>query len=119
MIQGQWLHAGQHVDLVGSYNPNMREADALTVKRAAVFVDVRSSAITDSGEIAQALRSGDIGPGHILADLHDLTRQRHPGRRSASEITLFKSVGHALEDLAAAQLVVSRYRPPPGAARPQ
>jgi ornithine cyclodeaminase len=119
LIRGIWLRAGQHIDLVGSFNPSMREADTLTVKRASVFVDVRASAIADSGEIVQALNSGDIGPGHILADLHDLTRKRHAGRRSASEITLFKSVGHALEDLAAAQLVLSRYRPPPGAAHPR
>jgi alanine dehydrogenase len=106
LIHGVWLRPGQHLDLVGSYKPGMREADTNALLRADVFVDVRASATVEAGEIVAGLRGGHFGPEHILADLHDLTRHRHGGRSSDTAITLFKSVGHAIEDLAAAQLVL-------------
>ena len=115
LIQGQWLHAGQHLDLVGSFKPGMREADTAAIQRAELFVDVRASAMAEAGEIVHALQTGDIRAAHVLGDLLDLTRARHPGRSSAAAITLFKSVGHAIEDLAAAQLVMA---PRPDAASP-
>jgi len=115
VIEGAWLHDGQHLDLVGAYKPGMREADTAALMRAAVFVDMRASASAESGEIVHALQSGDMRPEHILADLRDLSRGLHPGRTSATQITLFKSVGHAIEDLAAAQLLLA---PPPDADQP-
>lgn len=105
LINGRWLREGQHLDLVGSYKPTMREADDDCIRRASVFADVRASAAKESGDLAIPIRKGILTEENILADLFDLCRNHHPGRRLKTEITLFKSVGHALEDLAAAQLV--------------
>ncbi|MBS0613744.1 MAG: ornithine cyclodeaminase family protein [Proteobacteria bacterium] len=108
LIHGEWLIPGQHLDLVGAFNERMRETDDAALVRAQVFVDTRDGARADAGEIIHALASGAISPAQLLADLHELTRGLHPGRRDGTQITLFKSVGHALEDLAAAQLVLAR-----------
>ena len=83
----------------------MREADDAAVQRATVFVDTRDGAMTEAGDIVQPLANGTLSPGEIAADLYDLTAGRHAGRASTDEVTLFKSVGAALEDLAAAMLV--------------
>jgi ornithine cyclodeaminase len=108
LILGEWLVPGQHLDLVGSFKAGMREADTHALQRAKIFVDMRANAMADAGEIIQALESGALRPADILADLPDLTRGTHGGRSSHHDITLFKSVGHALEDLAAAQLVMAQ-----------
>jgi alanine dehydrogenase len=105
LIRGAWLREGAHLDLVGAYRPSMRESDDDAVRVAEIFVDSRAGALAEAGDIVLPLRAGVIGEGAILADLFDLCRGGHPGRTSAEAITLFKSVGHALEDLAAAQLV--------------
>lgn len=107
LILGEWLLPGQHLDLVGSFTAAMREADTQALQRAKVFVDMRANAIGDAGEIIQAFESGSLRPADILGDLPELTRGTHAGRSSPHDITLFKSVGHALEDLAAAQLVMA------------
>lgn len=107
LVQGGWLRPGQHVDLVGAFNAQMREADDTAVRRAQVFVDTHAGAWADAGELIQALRNGAIERSHVLGDLHDLARGTHRGRSNAEAVTLFKSVGHALEDLAAAQVVVA------------
>ncbi len=108
LIRGAWLKPGAHLDLVGAYLPTMRESDDEAVRRARIFVDTRGGAIVEGGDIADPLRRGVIGEADILADLPDLCRSGHPGREGDDEITLFKSVGHALEDLVAAELVVER-----------
>ncbi|MEP4104166.1 MAG: ornithine cyclodeaminase family protein, partial [Nitratireductor sp.] len=95
------LRPGIHVDLVGGFTPAMREADDEAVRRARVFVDTRAGATKEAGDIVQPLQSGVLTPERILADLYELTRGERAGRRDADEITLFKSVGAALEDLAA------------------
>ena len=105
LIEGQWLKPGAHVDLVGGYTPAMREADDATMRRASVFVDTRAGAMREAGDIVQPLRDGVIDDEDIVADLFDLCRGRHGGRMRADEITCFKSVGTAIEDLAAAVLV--------------
>ena len=107
LIRGAWLGPGTHVDLVGAYTPEMREADDEAIRRARVFVDTRSG-MNESGDIAQPLASGALTEADIAGDLHDLARATRPGRRSADEITLFKSVGSAVEDLAAAVQVWRR-----------
>jgi ornithine cyclodeaminase/alanine dehydrogenase-like protein (mu-crystallin family) len=107
LIRGEWLRNGTHVDLVGAFNLSMRECDDAAVVRARIFVDT-PAAKTEGGDVAVALNSGIITDDAIVADLYDLCRQRRRGRRSASEITLFKSVGTAIEDLAAAMLVWQR-----------
>ncbi len=105
LIKGQWLKAGGHLDLVGSYRPDMREADDDCIRRASVFADLRSSATKESGDLAIPIQRGLLSLKDVRADLFELSRGQKPGRRSEAEITLFKSVGHALEDLAAARLI--------------
>ena len=107
LIRGAWLRPGTHLDLVGGYTPEMREADDAAVARARVYIDT-DAALREAGDIVQPLRSGHLTRERIIGDLSDLTRGVCPGRRDPAEITLFKSVGTALEDLAAAQLAVSR-----------
>jgi alanine dehydrogenase len=107
LVHGAWLAPGQHLDLVGAFNARMREADDDALRRAQVFVDTRAGALADAGDVIQALRSGAIREQDLRGDLHDLARGGHRGRSERESITLFKSVGHALEDLAAAQLVVA------------
>jgi alanine dehydrogenase len=108
LVRGEWLRAGQHLDLVGGFTPAMREADDEAVRRAAVFVDTRGGAMKEAGDIVQPLASGALAADAIKGDLFDLCRGTAPGRGGAEEITLFKSVGTALEDLAAAKLVAER-----------
>lgn len=107
LIRGEWLKPGAHVDLVGGYTPEMREADDETVRRASVYIDT-DGALHEAGDIVQPLRSGLLTRETIAGDLFGLTRGACPGRRDDDQITLFKSVGTALEDLAAAELVVTR-----------
>lgn len=106
LIQGAWLRPGQHVDLVGGFTPTMREADDAAVTRARVFVDTRDGALKEAGDIVDPIRRGVIAETAVEADLYDLTRAVHPGRTAAADITFFKSVGTALEDLAAARLAL-------------
>ncbi len=108
LIRGEWLQDGQHIDLVGGYRPDMREADDEAIRRARVFVDTRQGTSNEAGDIVQPLESGVLAPEDIAADLFELTRGERAGRRFHDQITLFKSVGTALEDLAAAQLTVER-----------
>ena len=107
LVRGAWLAPGTHVDLVGAYTPAMREADDDAIRKARVFVDTRGG-MRESGDIAQPLAAGVISESDIAGDLHDLARSSTPGRRSVDEITLFKSVGNAIEDLAAAVQVWRR-----------
>ena len=109
LVEGAWLRAGQHVDLVGAYTPQMRESDDEAVRRARVYVDTRAGALKEGGDIVQPLASGTIVQTDVIADLYELTRGQQAGRAAndATSITLFKSVGAALEDLAAAELAVT------------
>ena len=108
LIQGDWLRPGQHLDLVGAFRPDMRESDDVAVTRARLFVDTRAGALKEGGDLAIPLAAGVIAETDVVADLYDLTRGAAAGRKADDEITLFKSVGAALEDLAAAQLAVAR-----------
>ncbi|HEX2891661.1 MAG TPA: ornithine cyclodeaminase family protein, partial [Vineibacter terrae] len=108
LVEGAWLRPGQHVDLVGAYQPTMRESDDAAVRAAQVFVDTRAGALKEAGDIVQPLQAGEIEEDDVLADLFALCRSEHRGREpgDGQSITLFKSVGAALEDLAAAELAV-------------
>ena len=108
LVRGAALKPGTHVDLVGGFTPTMREADDETVRRARVFVDTRAGATKEAGDIVQPLASGVLTADDIAADLHELSRGERSGRADAQEITLFKSVGAALEDLAAGIAVYRR-----------
>lgn len=104
LIRGEWLKPGAHLDLVGAFKPTMRESDDEAVRRSSVIVDTRAGAMKEGGDIVQPLKNGVLMKDDIKAELADLAHGRHPGRISADEITLFKSVGAALEDLAGAIL---------------
>jgi|SRR6266850_2518666 len=106
LIEGRWLRPGQHLDLIGSFRPDMREADDTAVARAELYVDTRAGALAEAGELVQTLASGLIRLTDIRAELGELVRGSAPGRRAPDTITLFKSVGTAIEDLAAAELAV-------------
>jgi alanine dehydrogenase len=108
LVEGDWLREGQHVDLVGAYTPEMRESDDKAVWRARVYVDTRTGALKEGGDIVQPLRNGTIEEDDVIADLFELARGQQTGRLpgDTASITLFKSVGTALEDLAAAELAV-------------
>ncbi len=105
LIQGEWLSPGTHVDLIGGFTPTMREADDEVIRRAKVFVDTHEGATKEAGDIVIPLETGVLKQSDVLADLYQLCREEHPGRTSDNDITLFKSVGVALEDLAAAIVV--------------
>ncbi len=105
VLRGAWLRPGTHVDLVGAYTPQMRETDDAVIARSRVFVDDRASAMAEAGDVLQALASGAVFSNHVLGDLGDLLRGRVPGRTAPEDITCFKSVGLAMEDLVAASLV--------------
>ena len=107
LLRGEWLRPGTHLDLVGAFRREMREADDAAVARCArIVVDTRVGALAEAGDLVQALERGAIAPSAITGDLAELLRGECPGRTGDDEVTLFKSVGTALEDLAAAQLVV-------------
>jgi ornithine cyclodeaminase/alanine dehydrogenase-like protein (mu-crystallin family) len=103
LVAGAWLCEGQHVDLVGAFNMAMREADDAALRRSRIFIDT-SAALSEGGDVALALQSGAIARADIVADLAALCAGA-PARGASEEITLFKSVGAAIEDLAAAMLV--------------
>jgi ornithine cyclodeaminase/alanine dehydrogenase-like protein (mu-crystallin family) len=105
VLRREWLAPGAHVNAIGAIRP-ARELDAETVAAATLFVDSRESALNESAEYLVALEEGAIGPDHIRAELGEVLVGSHPGRTSDDELTLFKSLGLAVEDLAAAELVV-------------
>ncbi len=105
LVHGKWLKKGAHLDLVGAYTPKMREADDDAVKRARVYVDTRAGAPKEAGDIAIPLKKGVLKASGIRGDLYELCRGKAKGRAKPTDITLFKSVGASVEDLAAAMLV--------------
>lgn len=104
LIQGAWLKPGSHLDLVGAFHPGAREADDDVLRRASIYVDT-PAAMMEGGDVAVGLKSGAITEADVHGDLFRLCRGEIQGRARADEITLFKSVGAALEDLSAAMLV--------------
>ncbi len=105
LFDGRWLRPGTHLNLVGAFRPITREVDDETIRRSYVVVDTHAGALAEAGDLLIPLQRGAIERSHIVADLHELVSGKKPGRLSAEQITLFKSVGCALEDLVAAQLV--------------
>ncbi len=103
ILNGHWLPLGVHLDLVGGATPALRQADDETLHRARVFLDTRDKALAEAGDLAQPIRAGAFNPDDVAGDLFDLTRGTRAGRRFHDQITLFKSVGLALTDLAAAK----------------
>jgi len=108
IIDRGWLKPGVHINAVGSSIPTTRELDTATVRAAALFVDRRESTINEAGDFLFPQREGAIGPEHIRAEIGELLIGAAEGRRSADEITVFKSLGLAVQDLAAAEHVLRR-----------
>jgi ornithine cyclodeaminase/alanine dehydrogenase-like protein (mu-crystallin family) len=104
LVRGAWLREGTHLDLIGSFTPRMRESDAACFARSRVFVDTEE-ALAKSGDLLGAVAEGTFEPSKLQGTLAQLCRGERPGRGGDREITLFKAVGNALEDLAAAELV--------------
>lgn len=114
LIKGADLRPGTHVDLIGAFRPEMCEADSVAFARSRVFVDTYAGAMEEAGDLLQAIASGQFRSEDIAADLSGLCQGKHAGRGADRDaITLFKSVGAALEDLAAAELVFERWRQNP------
>ncbi len=108
VIERSWIAAGTHLNVVGSSVPIAREVDTATMAAAALFVDRRESTLAEAGDYLLAAAEGAIAPDHIRAELGELVTGNHRGRSSATEITLFKSLGLAVEDLAAAEFLHRR-----------
>jgi ornithine cyclodeaminase len=105
VIKREWIRAGAHINAVGTYSPNARELDGATMAAATVFVDRRESAVNEAGDYILAVAEGAISDDHIRAELSDVVSGSHAGRTATEEITIFKSLGLAIEDLAAAAYV--------------
>lgn len=105
LFDGNMVRKGTHINAVGSFQPGTRELDDVCVRRSRIVVDTYDGALAEAGDLLIPLKSGAIKRESLLADLHELASGRRPVRTSSSDITLFKSVGNALEDLAAAELL--------------
>ena len=109
LIEGAWLKPGTHLDLVGGFTNEMREADDAAVRRARIHVDSRWFTIGECGDITGPIESGAMTEADVLADLFELAREEKPGRRAPEEITLFKNAGGAHLDLMTARLLMRRF----------
>jgi ornithine cyclodeaminase/alanine dehydrogenase-like protein (mu-crystallin family) len=105
IIKGEWIKPGTHLDMIGSHKPDTREADDQAIKKCQIFVDSRMGALHETGELALPIAAGIISENDVRADIVELVKGTHGGRKNKEEITLFKSAGLAIEDLAAALLV--------------
>jgi ornithine cyclodeaminase len=110
VLERGWLKDGAHVNVVGGRPPEMRELDTATIADSAFYVDRRESAENEAFDYRDALESGAIGPGHIRGEIGEVLIGAAPGRQSPEELTVFRSLGLAVEDLAAAEYVVRRAR---------
>jgi len=106
LFEGNLLRPGTHLNLVGSFQPHTREVDTITVQRSRIFVDTHDGCLAEAGDLLLPMKEGAITRDHIAADLHELVTNKKLGRSFADQITLFKSVGCALEDLVAAELLL-------------
>jgi ornithine cyclodeaminase len=106
VVEGAWISPGAHINAIGASMRTSRELDTDAVARSAMYVDRQESALAEAGEILIPMAGGALDPSHIRGELGELLEGRIAGRTSAEEITLFKSVGLAIEDLAAADVVL-------------
>jgi len=110
VLQGAWLAAGAHVNAVGACFPNAREVDTEAVRRARLYTDCRESCLKEAGDFIIPRNEGAIDDGHLVGEVGDVFLGKIPGRRSPNEITLYESLGVAVEDLAAAHAIHRRAR---------
>jgi ornithine cyclodeaminase len=109
LIKGAWLQPGQHLDLIGAYNPKMREVDDTAMQRARLFVDARATTLHHIGELMEPLKSGAITEADVVADFYDLASGAY-ARRSEDEITIAKNGGGAHLDLMTSAYVLDQWR---------
>lgn len=105
ILMGDWLEEGTHVNAIGSHTPDARELDATAIKRAKVIVDSRESALKEAGDLMIPISQGLIKPDHIYAELGEIVTGKKAGRQSEKDITIFKSQGLAIQDVATASKV--------------
>ncbi|MDP9492402.1 MAG: ornithine cyclodeaminase family protein, partial [Actinomycetota bacterium] len=110
VLRREWLKSGAHVNVIGGRPPTMRELDVATVADSAFYTDRRESAENEAFDYRDALEAGAIGPHHIRGEIGEVLIGAAPGRQSPDELTVFRSLGLAVEDLAAAEYVVRRAR---------
>jgi len=110
VLAGKWIAPGAHINAVGAPQPTMRELDTAAVRGARLYVDSRAGALVESGDIMVPIAEKVIGPGHIIGEVGEVLAGKVSGRTSDRDITLFKSLGMAVEDVAAAQYIYSRAR---------
>jgi ornithine cyclodeaminase len=110
IVEKRWLASGAHVNAVGACFPTTRELDTETVAHSSLFTDRRESCLNEAGDFILAAAEGAVGPEHIRAELGEVLAGMHPGREHEDELTVFESLGIAVEDLASAELVVRRAR---------
>jgi ornithine cyclodeaminase len=103
VLKREWISAGAHINAIGTHSPGSREIDGATMAAAKIFVDRRESALNESGDYLLAAKEGVIGPENIIGEIGELLTGKKSGRASAREITLFKSLGLAIEDVACAE----------------
>jgi ornithine cyclodeaminase len=108
VFDGRRLRRGTHLNLVGAFQPETREVDDETVRHARIVIDTYDGALAEAGDLLIPLKNGTIGRDRIVADLHELASGKRPGRIGREDITVFKSVGCALEDLVTAKLVYEK-----------
>jgi ornithine cyclodeaminase/alanine dehydrogenase-like protein (mu-crystallin family) len=104
-VESEWLKPGAHINAVGSHRPDHREIDGATVARSKIVVDSREAIMAECGDILLAIKEKSVTENPIHAEIGEVLAGTKPGRTSASEITLYKSVGIAIQDVAAAQLI--------------
>lgn len=109
IVKGEWVKAGTHLDMIGSHKPDTRETDNEAILKSKIFVDSRMGALHETGELAIPIAEGIISEKDVKADITALIKGIHHGRTNDKEVTLFKSAGLAVEDLAAALLVYKKY----------
>lgn len=110
LIKGAWIKPGTHLDMIGSHKPTTRETDNDAIRKSSIFVDSRMGALHETGELALPIADGIITEEDVKADIVELIKGIHMGRATHEEVTLFKSAGLAIEDLAAALLVYKSYK---------
>jgi ornithine cyclodeaminase len=108
VVQAAWIKPGAHVMCVGACRPNQREMDPELVRRSRLFVDSRAAALVESGDVIIGIAEGCFTADHIQAEIGEVLLGRDQGRRSADEITVFKSLGMAVEDVASGELAYRR-----------
>jgi len=110
VVKGEWLSPGCHLNLVGAHSPNMREVDSATIKLSSVFVEQLEMALVEAGDIVIPVTAGELGAEEIRGEIAEVYTGLNPGRTSVPEITLYKSLGNAVQDITAAHAVYKAVR---------